>query len=330
MVASGQQSSMGARARIILWDWETRQEVSRYDIHKLVVQSVCFSATERFVISLGGADCGNIVVWDVEKKVAICGSIASRETTGKAEIIHSFSEHGSLFVSGGDQTLRVWEVDFENRKMKPYDVLLGKLRRRFSCIQIDAKDEFMYVGTISGDLVKVKLNCHPLLDQMEEGKVPVLSGCMGVFDKRRPPGKDCQSFKNGIRQILLLPNGRVMIGTGEGLVQMVEERQIDYKSYSGPTFPKLTGVIQLNTLLLAHCLHVELGLDIKLSLYSASLQMKKIQLGSAITSLQLVDKSGVVIGTEACEIYYLDLATFQVRLLKTCHTDAVNDIAFPE
>lgn len=98
------------------------------------------------------------------------------------------------------------------------------------------------MGTISGDLVKVKLNCHATMDEMETGKIPVLNGCFGLFDKRRPPGKDCQSFKNGIRQILLLPNGRLIVGTGEGLVQMVEERQINYKAYSGPTFPKLTGV----------------------------------------------------------------------------------------
>lgn len=319
MVASGQQAKMGARPRIILWDWETRTELSRYDVHKLVVQSLCFSATERFVVSLGGPDCGNIVVWDVEKKVAICGAVASRETTGKAEMIHSFSEHGSLFVTGGDQTLRVWEIDYENRKMRPFDVLLGKLRRKFSCIRIDAKDEFMYVGTLSGDLVKVQLNCNPLMDQMEEGKIPVLNGCFGVFDKRKPPGKDCQSFKNGIREILLLPNGRLIIGTGEGLIQMVEERPINYKSYSGPTYPKLTGVSDS----ILFWVFLEL-------VCNRPLQLKKTQLGSAITSLHLVDNSGVVIGTESCEIYFLDLATFQVRLLKTCHTDTVNDIAFPE
>lgn len=110
----------------------------------------------------------------------------------------------------------------------------------------DFQDQFMYVGTISGDLVKVKLNCHATMDMMEDGKTPVLNGCFGLFDKRKPPGKDCQSFKNGIRQILLLPNGRLLIGTGEGLVQMVEERKVDYKSYSGPTFPKLTGVSCFN------------------------------------------------------------------------------------
>ena len=170
--------------------------------------------------------------------------MASRETTGKAALIHPFTGHGSLFVSAGDQTLLVWEVDWENRKMRPYDVMLGKLRRQFSCLQIDDRDEFMYVGTISGDLVKVKLNCHATMDEMERDKVPVLSGCFGVYDKRRPPGKDCVCYKNGIRQILLLPKGRILIGTGEGLVQMVEERDMNYKSYAGPTYPKLTGVMR--------------------------------------------------------------------------------------
>lgn len=101
----------------------------------------------------------------------------------------------------------------------------------------------MFVGTISGDLIKVKLNCHPTMDMMDDGKIPVLSGCFGVFDKRKPPGKDCERFKNGIRQILLLPDGRLLVGTGEGLIQMVEERQVTYKGYSAPTFPKLNGVI---------------------------------------------------------------------------------------
>lgn len=138
-MASGQQSAVGGRARIIVWEWEKRTELARYDIHKLVVQSLCFSSSDRYVISLGGKDCGNLVVWDVEKKMAICGSIASRETTGSAEVIYPFKAHGSLFVTCGDQTLRVWEIDSENRRMKPYDVLLGKLRRQFSCIQIDEK-----------------------------------------------------------------------------------------------------------------------------------------------------------------------------------------------
>lgn len=129
---------MGSRARIIIWDFDKKIEISRYEIHKLVVQSLCFSATERYVISLGGQDCGNIVVWDVERKMAICGAAASKETTGSAEVLCPFNER-SLFVSCGDQTLRVWEVDPENRKLKPYDVMLGKIRRQFSCIQIDEK-----------------------------------------------------------------------------------------------------------------------------------------------------------------------------------------------
>lgn len=129
---------MGSRARIIIWDFQKRTEISRYEIHKLVVQSVCFSATERYVISLGGQDCGNVVVWDVEKKVAICGSTASKETTGSATLIHPCNER-SMFVSCGDETLRVWEIDAENRKLRPFDVSLGKIRRQFSCIQIDEK-----------------------------------------------------------------------------------------------------------------------------------------------------------------------------------------------
>lgn len=137
MIASGQQCKMGVRALVIVWDWVTRTEVARYDIHKLVVASICFNATERYVISLGGPDCGSIVVWDLEQRKPICGATASKETTGAATRLHALKQHASLFVSCGDQTLRIWAIDAERRKLRAYDVLVGKIRRQYSCIQID-------------------------------------------------------------------------------------------------------------------------------------------------------------------------------------------------
>lgn len=38
----------------------------------------------------------------------------------------------------------------------------------------------------------------------------------------------------------------------------------------------------------------------------------------------------VLIGTEACEIYNLKISTFDIKLLVTCNTSTVYDIAFPQ
>lgn len=68
MVASGQTNHMGFRAYVIIWDWQSRKEISRYELHRVKVQSLCFSSNEQYLVSLGGKDCGSIIVWDIEQK----------------------------------------------------------------------------------------------------------------------------------------------------------------------------------------------------------------------------------------------------------------------
>ena len=46
MVASGQKNHMGFRAYVIVWDWQSKKEVSRHELHRVLVQSLCFTANE--------------------------------------------------------------------------------------------------------------------------------------------------------------------------------------------------------------------------------------------------------------------------------------------
>ena len=53
------------------------------------------------------------------------------------------------------KTLRIWEVDTHNRKIRPQECDLGQLKRDVRCILIDDNDEFLYAGTTSGDILQV-------------------------------------------------------------------------------------------------------------------------------------------------------------------------------
>lgn len=53
-------------------------------------------------------------------------------------------------------------------------------------------------------------------------------------------------------------------------------------------------------------------------------------MNGAVSSLKLLSAETVLIGTEACEIYSLKIATFDLKLLITCNTSTVYDIAFPQ
>lgn len=49
----------------------------------------------------------------------------------------------------------------------------------------------------------------------------------------------------------------------------------------------------------------------------------------AVTSLNMLGND-VLIGTDECEIYLLNLQTFELKLKITCNTSVVYDIAFPK
>lgn len=94
---------MGFRAYLIVWDWTGRCELVRHELHKVKVQSVCFSSCEQYIISLGGKDCGMLIVWNIGKNIAVCGGIAARETTGEATTICGLHRRSKFFITGGNR-----------------------------------------------------------------------------------------------------------------------------------------------------------------------------------------------------------------------------------
>lgn len=103
LVASGQINHMGFRAHLIVWSWENRCEILRHELHKVRVQDLCFSSDEEHIISLGGKDCGMIIVWNIGKNLAVCGQMAARETTGEATIIGGLHRRSRIFITGGNR-----------------------------------------------------------------------------------------------------------------------------------------------------------------------------------------------------------------------------------
>lgn len=140
------------------------------------------------------------------------------------------------------ENLRVWCIDIDKKRLYVHDVAMGKLGRDFTSVKIDENDEMMYVGTMSGDVVKVRLNCHENPDIIDREKSPVLLGCYGRHNARKPPGKDCEKYNNGVRDLLLLAPGYLLIGAGDGQIELVEERNCNFKNYKNPTWPQFKTV----------------------------------------------------------------------------------------
>jgi len=86
------------------------------------------------------------------------GSYATSETSGDAYNIAQMPSQGEYFVSGGDRTLKIWRIDAEGRRVYGVNVGMGKLKRLINCIAVsdNDKDDFLYCGTSSGDIIKAR------------------------------------------------------------------------------------------------------------------------------------------------------------------------------
>ncbi|XP_065065504.1 cilia- and flagella-associated protein 52-like [Rhopilema esculentum] len=198
-VASGQVTHMGFKADVIVWDFPSKSLYKKLALHKVKVQALAFSPNDKFLVTLGGEDDGSVVVWDLKKKDAVCGSPAAVLSAGVTFCVAFANNSDNIFVSGGNKTLRVWEIDEGSRILRPTDCNMGQLKRIVKCIQVSDDDQFMYCGTTSGDILQInmrtKLLCH------------------------YGPPKD--KFSKGVLSLALLKSGEILIGAGDGTVAIV-------------------------------------------------------------------------------------------------------------
>ncbi|CAL9700418.1 unnamed protein product [Knipowitschia caucasica] len=193
-IASGQVNFMGFKADVIIWDYEQRNIYAQLSLHMAKVEALSFSPNNKYLVSLGGVDDGSIVVWDIETKQAICGSPASPHSAGPCLTVKYSNHNDHLFVSAGSGTLRVWELDIPNRKIRPLDCQMGKFKRIVKCIEITDDDRYVLCGTTSGDIMRVNM------------KSSFLSDCGPVKTK----------YSLGVTALSLLNSGHILVGSGSG------------------------------------------------------------------------------------------------------------------
>uniref|UniRef100_A0A7M4EJQ1 Cilia- and flagella-associated protein 52 n=1 Tax=Crocodylus porosus TaxID=8502 RepID=A0A7M4EJQ1_CROPO len=182
-IASGQVTFMGFKADIILWDYEKKELLARLSLHKGKVEKLAFSPNDLYLVSLGGQDDGNIKKQGETKLVSFTPSPSLHSTH------HIFSHTG---------TIRVWELDLPNRKIRSTECQTGQLKRVITCIIMADDDSYFYVGTTSGDILKLNTKSKLMSDY--------------------GPMKD--KFSQGVTALLLLKTGELLVGTGGGIIAL--------------------------------------------------------------------------------------------------------------
>jgi WD40 repeat protein len=178
------------------------------------VQAIAFSPTDKYIVTLGGEDDNNIAVWDLQTGKALCGSPASRESAGNALCLAFANNSDEVFVSGGEYTLRVWELDLVNKKIRPTDCQLGQLKRIITCLSIDNGDENIYCGTSTGDVLQVNMNTK--LFRNTGPQTPVAKGALSIA---------------------LAPNMQILLGSGTGTVYVMNRNGLKISRYGSEIKP---------------------------------------------------------------------------------------------
>lgn len=205
-VASGQQTHMGFQADVIIWDFDSMSILHRLKLlHKVLIQSLTFSFNEMYLASVGGQDDNNLVIWDVESGNALCGNPTGTNAVNR---IKFYNNADDKIVSIHDYQVMIWTADFANKKISTQLVNMGQVKRKFTCVVIDHSDSFAYLGTKTGDIIEISLD--------------------KALYKRIGPVK--RLFSLGINCITQLPNGDVMVGSGDGTIAKVGFRDMKVKA----------------------------------------------------------------------------------------------------
>lgn len=295
LIASGQRTHMGFKADVIVWDYPSRQQLYKLNLHKVKVEALAFSPNNLYLASLGGCDDGSVVIWNMADGKAICGDQAQVKSAGNTLCICFSKKSDNVFVTGGESTLRVWELDVENRKIRPAEVDMGQIKRKIECIVMDDASsehpdrQFFYCGTTTGDVLAINMKSRNFQFQA--------------------PLKN--NFENGVTALTHVKRDCFLVGTGCGKLYELQfplpsEPQKGQKANKQQPKPILVGCWQDNTV--------------------------KSNSEAAITSITLRGAGHqFYVGTRNGRMYsFLYEDKFKdCKLIKTCHSSRVNDVAFP-
>eukprot|EP00043_Microstomoeca_roanoka_P004630 m.50923 g.50923 ORF g.50923 m.50923 type:complete len:610 (+) comp12578_c0_seq1:124-1953(+) len=198
-IASGQVTHQGYAADIIIWDFKSLTLKHRLTLHKVKVADLSFSATEKFLVSLGGEDDGTLALWDVETGQALAGAPTADTSGGHAAALSFTNQSDFTFVSGGKHTIRVWDINPRTHVLTPTNCALRSLRRLVTSISISPDDELAYCGTTTGDIVIISIP-HKVL---------------------KGTGPHKHMFARGVTCISAMPSGDILVGSGSGTIALV-------------------------------------------------------------------------------------------------------------
>jgi len=183
--------------------------------HKGKIKSVDFNCDTTHIITLGGLDDNDLVLWNIETGEKICGSPAA---TDSANCIRWLNGRNDRFVTCGSLHLRVWEISYSTPKMHALNATMGSMRRIMKCIDISNDDSFAYAGSTTGEVLMFRID----RDDIKPYDVPESKrASLQTYNRER--------FSKGVISVrcIINPatgNTNILAGAGDGIIQILNPK----------------------------------------------------------------------------------------------------------
>jgi len=147
--------------------------------------------------------------------------------------------------------VQLWDLNLKDRKLRFNACQLGPVKRIIQvilidpvfdeycswlngwthallclqCLVVDAKDEFAYCGTTSGDVLKLSLihNVFKVCELYQPSLRAMKRGNLTVASPVQLQGPAKQNFCQGIQTIILSKEGHLIVGSGDGDVAVLDK-----------------------------------------------------------------------------------------------------------
>jgi WD40 repeat protein len=246
-MATGHEAKGFTKVESIVWDLKSAiKDIEKeyackknsYLIHRLFqhtgkVQSLDFSFDAKFLVTIGGQDDNDLVVWDVDLGKGICGCPAASDT---ALCIRWLNKRNDRFVTCGNYHFRVWQVCTSIPTLHAVDANMGSIRRSMTCICIANDDNFAFVGSRTGEVLQFTIDRDEIKNLDEpDNIIPALQR----YNKVR--------FSKGVKALCCIVNQQtgntnVIAGAGDGTIQLLNPKLQFYESYCAKVDGGITSI----------------------------------------------------------------------------------------
>lgn len=246
-LATGHEIHGTAKVEVVIWDLakaissciqgdSTARDaflLHRLLQHHVKVQAIDFSFDEASLVTLGGQDDKDLVVWDVISGKALCGTKAANDTS---YCVKWLNRRNDRFVTCGNYHFRVWQICRDTPKLHAVDANMGSIRRVMKCLSISDDDNFGFAGSETGEVLKFRIDRDDIKKPEEpDDKQPCLLG----YNRKR--------LNKGVRAVAcvinpLTGNTNIIAGAGDGMLQLMNPNLEAFPSHRAQLHGGVTSI----------------------------------------------------------------------------------------